>query len=136
MPPPSPPASYWILTIPEAKWTPPTTLPPTLLLLKGQLEEGAQGFRHWQVVVRLKQKQRLSGVKLLFPLETHAEATRSDAALAYVWKEATRVPGTQFLLGGVKNKGVDWAEVKALAVAGQFSMIDPGVMLRCVTCGR
>jgi len=136
MPPPSPPASYWILTIPEAVWTPPSTLPPTLLLLKGQLEVGAQGFRHWQVVIRLKQKQRLTGVKLLFPPETHAEPTRSDAALAYVWKEDTRVAGTQFLLGTVKGKGVDWDLVKTLAVEGRFSEIDSGVMLRYERIGR
>lgn len=133
--PPSPPAAYWILTIPEQAWTPPTTLPDNLLLLKGQLEEGANGFRHWQVVVRLKQKQRLSGVRLLFPRETHAEPTRSSAALAYVWKEETSIAGTRFSLGLSKSKGVDWEEVKTLAVAGKFSEIDPGVMLRCGCCG-
>jgi hypothetical protein len=106
-----------------------------MLLLKGQLEEGAQGFRHWQVVVKLKQKQRLSGVRLLFPRETHAEPTRSSAALEYVWKEETSISGTRFSLGLPSSKGVDWEEVKKLAVAGKFSDIEPGVMLRCVTCG-
>lgn len=133
---PSPPAAYWILTIPEQAWTPPTALPTALLLLKGQLEVGAQGFRHWQVVVRLKSKQRLTGIRLLFPRESHCEATRSAAALAYVWKEESSVPGTRFCLGSVKGKGVDWDEVKTLAVAGRFSEIDSGVMLRCATCGR
>jgi len=133
---PSKPASYWILTIPEQAWTPPQTLPNTMVLLKGQLEEGESGYRHWQVVVRLKNKQRLTGVKLLFPIETHAEPTRSDAALAYVWKEETSVPGTRFCLGDVKGKGVDWDTVKTLAIEGRFSEIDSGVMLRCVVCGR
>ena len=134
-PPPSPPAAYWILTIPEAAWTPPPELPATLLLLKGQLEEGASGFRHWQVVVRLKSKQRLTGIRLLFPRETHAEPTRSAAALSYVWKEETAVPGTRFSLGTTKEKGVDWDLVKTQAIAGQFSDIDAGVMLRCAHCG-
>lgn len=132
---PSPPASYWILTIPEQAWTPPQELPPHLLLIKGQLEEGESGYRHWQVVVRLKSKQRLSGIRLLFPRETHAEATRSQAALDYVWKDETSIPGTRFCLGEVK-KGVDWDQVKTLAVEGRFSEIDSGVMLRCVVCGR
>jgi len=133
---PSPPAAYWILTIPEQAWTPPQALPSWALLIKGQLEEGASGYRHWQVVVRLKNKQRLTGIRLLFPQEAHAEATRSSAALDYVWKEDTSVPGTRFSLGTVKGKGVDWELTKTLAVEGRFSEIDAGVMLRCVSCGR
>lgn len=133
---PTAPAAYWILTIPEQAWTPPPTLPSWAILIKGQLETAASGFRHWQVLIRLKNKQRLSGVRLLFPKETHAEPTRSAAALAYVHKEETSVPGTRFELGQVKSKGVDWDAVKTLAVQGQFSEIDSGVMLRCVVCGR
>jgi len=107
-------------------------------MIRGQLELAASGFRHWQVVVRLKQKQRLSGVKKLFPSETHAEPTRSAAALAYVWKEETRVPGTQFQLGEVKAPAskTDWEDVLNKAKAGCFSEIESGVMLRCVVCGR
>jgi hypothetical protein len=86
------------------------------------------------VVLRLKNKQRLSGIKVLFPPETHAEATRSAAALEYVWKEETAIPGTRFLLGEVK-KGVDWDMVKTLAVSGRFSEIESGVMLRYHTLG-
>jgi len=56
--------------------------------------------------------------------------------LAYVWKEETRVPGSQFLLGGVKGKGVDWDLVKTLAVEGRFSEIDSGIMLRFDMIGR
>jgi len=133
--PPSPPAAYWILTIPQATWTPPLELPPTLLLIKGQLEEGASGFKHWQVVIRLKNKQRLSGVRLLFPRETHAEPTRSAAALNYVWKEDTAVPGTRFSLGTTTTPGVDWDLVKSQAVGGDFASIDAGIMLRCESCG-
>lgn len=137
MPAPSAPASYWILTIPEQTWTPPTTLPPWATHLKGQLEEGAGGFRHWQVLVRLKNKQRLSGLRALFPRETHAEPTRSGASSAYVHKEETSVPGTRFEIGLPTKKGpVDWQEVKNLAVEGKFEEIEPGVMMRCVVCGR
>jgi len=135
--PVSAPASYWILTIPEQAWTPPATLPPWATEIKGQLEEGEGGYRHWQVLVRLKNKQRLSGVKILFPPQTHAEATRSSAACAYVHKDATSVPGTRFSLGLPCKKGpVDWDLVKSQAVEGKFEDIEPGVMMRCVTCGR
>ena len=129
--PPSAPCWFWILTIPQDAWTPPPQLPPWATLLKGQLEEGAGGFRHWQVLLRLKNKQRLSGVRLLFPQGTHAEPTRSSAASSYVHKEETAVPGTRFLLGRDKTKGpVDWDEVKTKAVEGKFEEIDPGVMIR------
>lgn len=135
--PPSAPAYYWILTIPEARWTPPQTLPPWSTHLKGQLEVGNGGFRHWQVLVRLKNKQRLSGIKILFPPETHAEPTRSGAASGYVHKEETSVPGTRFEMGLPSKTGpVDWELVKTQAVEGKFGEIEPGVMMRCVTCGR
>jgi len=138
MPEVTPPSYYWILTIPHEKWTCPTALDPAITMIRGQLEIAASGFKHWQVVVRLKNKQRLSGLKALFPPETHAEPTRSAAATDYVWKEETRVPGTQFQLGQVKAAAhkVDWDKTLELATKGHFSEIESGVMLRCVACGR
>ncbi|ACQ78169.1 putative Rep-associated protein [Circovirus-like genome CB-B] len=135
--PPSKPSWYWILTIPEQCWQPPQTLPPYATAIKGQLEIApTTGYRHWQVAVKLKNKQRLSGLKALFPPETHAEPTKSSAAWDYVGKEETSVAGTSFQLGKVPSKAVDWDQVKDLAVKGQFSEIPSGTLLRCVVCGR
>lgn len=132
MPLPTSPQYFWIATIPSSTgWTPPTTLPSEFAMIKGQQEKGHQTeYLHWQLVFKLRKKQRLSGVKSLFPPETHLEPTRSAAALDYVWKEDTRVPGTQFLLGKTPAKGTDWTAARELAVAGQFDQIDDSVLIR------
>lgn len=90
---------HWMLTIPGTRWSP--RLPENCQYIRGQRELGEGGFDHWQVYVVFSRKQRLSGVKKVFPPETHAELTRSEAAREYVWKEDTRVAGTQFEYGSI-----------------------------------
>lgn len=94
--PPTPQARYWILTIPAHAFTP--FLPRTVTYIRGQLERGDGGFLHWQLVAYFDKRIRLSSVIDIFG-PYHAEPTKSDAALQYVWKEDTRVDGTQFELG-------------------------------------
>jgi len=69
--------------------------------VKGQLEIGASGFKHWQFVFGLKKKTTLTGALKLFPkmIKPHLEATRSDAADEYVHKDESAVPDTRFELG-------------------------------------
>lgn len=51
--------------MPEASWSPPVSFEREVNLswIKGQLEEGAGGFRHWQVVIASKTKKSLQGIK-------------------------------------------------------------------------
>jgi len=88
---------YWLLTIRAADWEP--TLPPSCCYVKGQKEEGEGGFIHWQVLACFTRKARLRAVKDAFGPTAHAELSRSNAANEYVWKEETRIAGTQFELG-------------------------------------
>jgi len=114
---------YWILTIPRAAWFPPTELVDPIVWIKGQQEVAEGGFSHWQIVVGFASKQSLRAAKSHFPREAHLEPTRSTAAEAYVWKEDTRVPESQFELGfkpvnpAVKT---DWEMVWAAARDGKI----------------
>jgi len=103
---PYPQAKYWLLTIPRNDWCPQAPYHPAIAYIKGQAEVGAGGFEHWQVLVCLAKKTRLAGIKQLFTPTTHAEPAKSEAADQYVWKEATRVPDTQFTYGTTRI-GVD-----------------------------
>lgn len=122
---PSPQAVYWLLTIPHQNFTP--YLPEGVSYIRGQLEEGNQGgYLHWQVLVVLSRKGTLRTMQDIFGREGHYERSRSAHADEYVWKEATRVAGTQFELG-VKpirqNKKCDWERVWEFAKAGQYEQI-------------
>lgn len=113
--------THWILTIPGHCFVP--YLPPNIAYIKGQLEQGAGGFVHWQLYVVFQKKVRLGGVKSVFGEECHAEPTRSSAARDYVWKEDTRIEGTQFELGTQpirRNVSTDWDQVWDAAVAGRI----------------
>lgn len=95
---PSAQARYWILTIPHADFLP--YLPANCNWIRGQLElSNETQYLHWQLVVAFKSKLRLAAVKNCFGRTVHAEPCKSDAANDYVWKEDTRVAGTQFELG-------------------------------------
>lgn len=144
-----PQARYWLLTIPHAYFTP--YQPNTVSYIKGQLEcplisghtnscESWQingqcdcggeipGYLHWQILVIFSRKARLRAVKVLFGDQCHAEPTRSEAASDYVWKEATRVAGTQFELGApVHRRGNthDWETIRDSAKRGRLDDI-PG----------
>lgn len=41
---------YFLCTIPRDAWELPTVLPEHLAYLKGQQEEGASGYKHWQLL--------------------------------------------------------------------------------------
>lgn len=87
---------FWMLTVPHQGFTP--WLPPTVRWIRGQLETGANGFLHWQVIVGFRKKASMAQVRSVFG-PYHAELSRSAAASEYVWKEDTRVGGTQFEIG-------------------------------------
>jgi hypothetical protein len=88
---------YWILTIPASTlWSPIGPWNEDVQFMTGQLEEGAGGYLHWQILVAFKKKLRFARVKSYFPKETHLELTRSEAADEYVTKDDTAVPGTTF----------------------------------------
>lgn len=83
-------ARYWIATVPERHFTP--HLPDSAQHIRGQLECGAGGFRHWQFVVSFAQKKTLGQLKRIFGKHSgHFEPTRSNAANEYVWKLDTRI---------------------------------------------
>lgn len=125
---------HWILTIPANDWNVPVSLPAELTYLRGQMEEGEGGFRHWQVYCVLGRKSTLGVVKAIFTASTHCELTRSQAARDYVWKEETRIPETQFELGTLpmrRASPTDWSKVYNDAATGNFDEIPRDVLVRC-----
>jgi len=63
----------------------------------------------------------------------HAEPTKSQSAHSYVWKEDTRVHGTQFELGQLpisRKSAVDWEEVRRLAKLGELDSIPADIYCR------
>jgi len=120
---------YFLLTIPYHEFTP--WLPPTVQYIKGQLEQGSTtGFVHWQVLVAFKTKVRLAGVKNVFGEGIHCELSRSSAANDYVWKEDTRIEGTQFELGKLafkRNSTNDWESLWSCAIEGRLGDIPADV---------
>jgi len=124
-------ARFWILTIPHADFLP--YRPATVDYIRGQLELAASGFLHWQIVVHFKRKLRLGGVKSIFGNSAHAEPSRSEAAREYVWKEVTRIEGTQFELGNIplrRGHSEDWQLVRENAKRGRLDDIPPDVYCR------
>lgn len=124
---------WWILTIPELQFVLPTELPVGIAYLKGQLELGEGGFRHWQLFTICLRKSSLASIKRIFGQQCHAELTRSDAAEEYVWKEETRVAGTQFELGSRphrRNASTDWESVWNLAVGGNLLDIEHAIRVQ------
>nr|WAE43212.1 MAG: replication associated protein [Cressdnaviricota sp.] len=134
--PPSPQGRYWLLTIPHSLFTPWRELPSVLQYVRGQREiGGTTGFEHWQILVASKKPIRRTAIVSLFTPggECHAELSRSRHADEYVWKEETRVPGSQFELGTraiKRNSSTDWALVRTAAIAGDFESIDADIFVR------
>ena len=121
---------YWLLTIPFPMFTP--WLPPSCNFIRGQLETGSGGtnYLHWQVLVSVCKKASLAQIKTIFGDGIHAEISRTDATTAYVWKEETRVEGTQFQLGALpfkRNDPRDWDEIWDLAAKGDLLRIPSSV---------
>lgn len=91
-----------------------------------QMGEGG-GYRHLQAVLCTKRPVRVSQLKRMFMDTWHFERTRSSAANAYVWKEETRVPGTQFEVGSIplkRNDKTDWDKIKQLAMEGKLEEME------------
>jgi len=105
MPPDRPPLPrrqglYWLLTIPAEDWAVPDVCPACVQYCRGQKEAGEEGgYLHWQLLCVFKSKVSLSTVKEVFGQSVHGELSRSAAADEYVWKEATRIDGSQFEIG-------------------------------------
>lgn len=115
-------ARFWLLTIRHADFVP--YLPPNVDYVRGQLERGAGGFLHWQLVVHFARKLRIGGVKGIFGDSAHAEPTRSDAAREYVWKDDTAIDNTRFELGTIPfRRGVsqDWDAIRENAKRGRYA---------------
>lgn len=120
---------FWLLTIPFERFVVPTSLPVGTAWLRGQHEVGESGYEHWQLFVGFTKKRTLAQVVQLFP-GSHAELSRSQAAAEYVWKDATRVPGSQFELGAKpirRNSAVDWESVWESAKSGDLSAVPANV---------
>jgi len=128
---PAPQARYFMLTLRWEDFTP--FLPNGVQWIRGQLELGAGGFLHWQVCISLPKKKTISYVKTIFGDTCHVEITRTDAAEQYVWKEDTRVQGTQFELGRKllkRNSPADWDEIWECAKVGRIEDIPSDIRIR------
>lgn len=123
---------YWLLTIPDHDFEP--YFPQECAYIKGQEERGSDtGFLHWQVMVVLRRKGSLSTIQGIFGERIHGELTRSNAANEYVWKEDTRVEGTQFEFGRLpmrRNNPADWDDIWNNAQRGLLEEIPANVRLQ------
>jgi len=125
-------AFYWILTLSAAVHPAQPALVPGVQWIKGQKESGSGGFEHWQFVVGLSAKGSVRTLQGMFP-GCHAEATRSKAAEEYVWKEDTRIDGTQFECGEKplqRNSAKDWDKIWESAICGRILDIPADVRIR------
>lgn len=87
------------------------------------------GFRHWQICVAFDEKRTLQQVRDVFGRSCHAELSRSEAATAYVWKDATSL-GQRFELGAKpirRNSKTDWESVWNAAKLGDLNAIPANV---------
>lgn len=130
---------YWIGTLPSGEFDP--HLPDGVKWIRGQLESGSNtGYLHWQVLVAFSEKKTLRQCRDAIGSPTgHWELSRSDAASKYVWKEDTRVEGTQFELGHKpfkRNDSHDWDEYWRQAVDGDVMEIPSDIRIRHYTTFR
>lgn len=128
----APQGRYWLLTIPHHQYTP--FLPNGIQYIRGQLERGeGTGYLHWQILVAFPKKIRLAGVKAFFGDQAHCELGKSDATLKYVWKEDTRIEGTQFELGKLavkRNNPDDWESIWTAAKEGKLDDVPADIRIR------
>lgn len=129
-PPVIPQGIFWIGTIwaPHALF-PIDTVPPGISWIRGQLEEGAGGRKHWQVVFSLAKRGRLQACTTIFGVGHHFELSRSSAVNAYVWKEETSL-GERFEKGAKPirvNSSTDWDAVWESAKSGDLTSIPPRI---------
>lgn len=125
---------FWILTIKQSSWNPPTELPEGVAFLKGQLERGDQsGYLHFQLVVAFRKAVSLAACKRTFCNDAHCEPSRSAAANEYVHKDETAVPGSRFEIGELplkRNSKTDWAIIKQKAQDNKLDEIDADILIR------
>ena len=127
---PSPQFRWFLLTIPEEDFI--ASRPSPVQYIKGQKEEGESGYRHWQLIAYFGTKTTVTRVREVFGGRAHVEPSRSAAAIAYVWKEDTRIEGTQFELGEKpvrRNSKEDWDQIWELAKAGDFNTIPKNILV-------
>lgn len=118
-------------TIPFADWTP--CQPDGVKWIRGQHERGAGGYEHWQILVAYASKNSLAGCKKLFGPTGHWELTRSESAGDYVWKQDTRVEGSQFEFGQKpfkRNSSKEWDQFWDDAVSGDILAIPADIRIR------
>lgn len=123
---------FWLLTMSCEDYPEQPALHGEMQWIRGQQEVGLGGFIHWQVIVAFKQKASLRVIQRIFP-GVHAELTRSDAASEYVWKEDSRVEGTQFEYGSKpiqRNSKVEWDKVWESAIVGDIMAIPANIRVQ------
>jgi len=134
MPANYPKSIYWLLTIKYDDWIPPELLPDGVAYIRGQQERGGDtGYHHWQLLAVFTKQVRLPAVKRVFGQSAHAEPSRSSAADEYVWKEETRVAGTQFELGRKpvrRNSAKDWEAIRDAAKSGRLDDVPADVFIQ------
>lgn len=130
---PTPQARYWLLTIPVVHHPSEPKLAGSLVYLKGQQEIGEQGLHHWQLLAIFEKPLRRAAVKRHFCDQAHCEESRSAAANDYVWKEDTRVQGTQFEHGELpfnRGKKTDWDGLLHNVKHGRITKVPSDVYVR------
>lgn len=124
---------YWILTIRKDLFDPKATLHKDIQYIKGQQEKGNNtGYEHWQLIVHSKKKMTTYGMSKIFP-QCNIEPTRSKAAEDYVWKDDTKVEGTEFENGTPiinRNKKADWELVRTMAKEGDVENIPADIYVK------
>lgn len=120
---------FWMLTVPHHQFVP--FLPNGVVFIRGQLESGGNsGYLHWQLVCAFGRKCSIKQVKSTFGDSAHCELTRSRKAIEYVWKEETKVEGTEFELGVQpfeRNSKRDWENIWTNAREGKLESIPADV---------
>lgn len=124
---------YWLCTLSVQQHSDQPTLSNDCCYLKGQKEIGDGGFEHWQFLAVFSKQVTLQQAKQHFHNTCHLELSRSAAANDYVWKEDTRVEGSQFELGQLpksRARKADWDQVWNDAISGDFNNIPKDILIR------
>lgn len=130
---PCPQARYWMATVATSSGYTPH-LEGDLVFLKGQKEiGGTTNYEHWQLMLVFSKKVTMRQCKSVLHNVAHVEPTKSEAAEAYVWKEDTRVEGSQFQLGNKPKslaRQTDWDQIYNDAIEGNFDNIPRHILVR------
>jgi hypothetical protein len=106
----------------------------------GQLERASTGTYHYQYVIYLKDKQRLTYLKKRMPRGHFEIAYDKKNAWLYCQKEDTRVHGPykygHFPFSTDAKTVIDWNDIWHLAKRGQMDEIEPRVRIQYYTTLR